>query len=313
MPLTPKRELTEQSLAARRANGRKSRGAVTDSGKARAATANLRHGFYAKDRAKAMVALGEDPKEYARLLSSLENDLSKGLEGALVEHMAHALSQMQHAERMQNGLAVQRLNSGLKMADLGAGIRLTETHNNYERLTILGRALRQPDFFPTPTGVEAYIDGFGASAPDNIKKLFAPLRALAKMMKPRPINPDPDAEPIQLSEEEQRAHTALQRLDAAVSELMMAYDRSYQNLMAECDKVRAPENIAALMAPHTESDLLMQKVDDSNLRQLWRLTSVLCRLRNGALTLTDVESDEPNLAPRRPKGRRGNRDRGVSA
>ena len=54
--------------------------------------------------------------------------------------------------------------------------------------------------------------------------------------------------------------------------------------MEEYDKVRSPENIAALMAPRDENALLMQRMEDSNLRQLWRLTNMLAKVRNGALT-----------------------------
>ena len=41
MSLMSKRKMTEKSLAAHRGNGRKSRGAVTPAGKARAATARI--------------------------------------------------------------------------------------------------------------------------------------------------------------------------------------------------------------------------------------------------------------------------------
>jgi hypothetical protein len=54
--------------------------------------------------------------------------------------------------------------------------------------------------------------------------------------------------------------------------------------MKEGNKVRSPENIAALMAPRDENALLMQRREDSNLRQLWRLTSMLVKVRNGVLT-----------------------------
>ena len=46
MSLTPKCKMTEKNLAANRIIGRKSRGAVMPEGKARAAKANLRYGFY---------------------------------------------------------------------------------------------------------------------------------------------------------------------------------------------------------------------------------------------------------------------------
>jgi hypothetical protein len=39
--------------------------------------------------------------------------------------------------------------------------------------------------------------------------------------------------------------------------------------------------LAALMAPQDEDGLLMQRMEDSNLHRVWRLTDMLSKLRNG--------------------------------
>ena len=41
--------------------------------------------------------------------------------------------------------------------------------------------------------------------------------------------------------------------------------------------------------------MLMQRMEDSSLRQLWRLTDTLIKVRNGALTHKDVKNkDRPD-------------------
>ena len=65
MSLIHKQEMTEENLAAHRANGQKTHGPVTPEGKANSAAANLRHGFYCQAPNRALTALGEDPEEYA--------------------------------------------------------------------------------------------------------------------------------------------------------------------------------------------------------------------------------------------------------
>jgi hypothetical protein len=47
-----------------------------------------------------------------------------------------------------------------------------------------------------------------------------------------------------------------------------------------------------MMAPQDENALLMQRMEDSSLRQLWRLTNVLFKVRNGALTRRDVKNED---------------------
>ena len=62
--------------------------------------------------------------------------------------------------------------------------------------------------------------------------------------------------------------------------------------MKQFDQVRSPENIAALMAPKEENAMLMQRMEDSSLRQLWRLTNILLKLRKGALNPTGMDQEE---------------------
>jgi hypothetical protein len=44
--------------------------------------------------------------------------------------------------------------------------------------------------------------------------------------------------------------------------------------------------------PKDENALLMQRMEDFSLRQLWRLTNVLFKVRNGALIHKDVKNED---------------------
>ena len=81
-----------------------------------------------------------------------------------------------------------------------------------------------------------------------------------------------------------KAESARQELEAALDEVMFPYCEAHEQLRKELDDVDSPANVAALMAPRDEKALLMQRMEDSNLRQLWRLTNMLVKVRNGALT-----------------------------
>jgi hypothetical protein len=45
------------------------------------------------------------------------------------------------------------------------------------------------------------------------------------------------------------------------------------------------------MAPSDENAMFLQRMKDSRLRQLWRLTNTLIKVRNGALTHKDVKNE----------------------
>ena len=56
--------------------------------------------------------------------------------------------------------------------------------------------------------------------------------------------------------------------------------------------MQSPENLAAHIAPQDNKSLLMQRMEDSSLRQLWRLTNILLKLRKGALNPTEMDHEE---------------------
>ena len=295
MSLTTKREMTESSLSAHRTNGRKTRGPATAEGKARSAAAKLRHGFYSQTRDEALIALGEDPAEYRRLLRSLADDLQPkaGLEGELVLRMARTLWRMRRSERMQEGLAIKRVQSGTDMEELSTGVRLRHIYGIYDRLGALGRDMNRPDFVPSEAYIRDFVNAFGANPPAGLDELVPRLQSLGKALakRTRLADASPGSEPMPEGAGAPNADQLRDEFDDTLMRVMRPYDESQSTLLARCQAVRSPENIAAMMVPQDNKAVLMQRMEDSSLRQLWRLTNTLIRVRNGALTQRDVKNE----------------------
>jgi hypothetical protein len=274
--------MSEKASVASQRNGRKSRGAVTPEGKGHAARANLRHGFYAQELPEVMIGLGEDPHEYRRLQESLENNFVETLEGQIVGRIGRTLWRMQRAERMQDGLAVKRVQSGLQMEELAAAPRYTHNYDIYQRLEALGAALEQPDFTLSAAEFQAFVTSFGVDPADDVKSLFPLLRSFGKegSRAAGPATECGGSEPVPSTEGQGSARRELQ---ATLQEVMTTYGKACERFIGRFEKIRSPENIAALMAPRDDHAMLMQRMEDSNLRQLWRLTNMLAKVRNGKL------------------------------
>jgi hypothetical protein len=292
MSLTPKRELREKKLAANQINGRKSRGAVTPEGKARAAQANLRHGFYSQANQEVLRALGEDPAEYRRMMGSLETDLAEAMHAQIVDRIGRTFWRMQRAERMQDGLALKRVRKGTEREEFIAAPQTLEVYKTYEALCALYRPINNPDPPPSRQDIDDLIGAFGPKPPDEIKKAFPLYRAYWEAAWKAPIpdeegEPNPNPSPAELERD-----AARKKLEAALDPVTEQYAKPQDILMKRLEQVRSPENIAALMAPMEENAMLMQRMEDSSLRQLWRLTNILLKLRKGALNLSDVGQEE---------------------
>ena len=262
--------MTEENQAAHRRNGPQSHGAATPAGKARAAKANLRHGFYSKAQREALIALGEDPAEYRRMMQSLEDNPAEAMEAQVVGRIGRSFWQMHRAERIQDGLAAKRIRSGMETEKLMVGPRMVEIHETYERLCALARRMNNPDSPPSSEEVEGLINAFGPNPADEIRKVFPLFRSFWKASWKAPIPADGSDElgPAPSAAELER-ESARKNLDAVLDPVLMRYFKTQDLLIDGIDKIQSPENIAALMAPRDENALLMQRMEDSSLRQLW--------------------------------------------
>ena len=98
---------TESQKRANRENAKKSTGPRTEEGKARSSQNSLRHGLLARDA----VLPGEDPAEFDRQLSTLEDDIrpANSLEFALVRQIADAEYRLRRLGRLESGFLGARL------------------------------------------------------------------------------------------------------------------------------------------------------------------------------------------------------------
>ena len=273
MSLVHKPEMTEQNLAAHRANGAHSQGAVTPQGKARVAAANLRHGFYAQAQNGALTALGEDPEEYAGLMNSLAGNLVEGLESELVQRIGDTLWRMKRAARMQNGLAMKRIKAAQETHDTTALPLRVQAYQNLECYEELAAALARRGNGPSPAEIHSFVENVGGDPSEEMKEFILLLKSLNKL----------EAGP------ERKA--ARRKARAQLEKLEESYRRVCILMAEKLDEMKSPENMAALVAPRDDKSLLMQRMEDSSLRQLWRLTNMLFKVRNGALTPKDVKNE----------------------
>jgi hypothetical protein len=244
----------------------------------------LRHGFYSQAQDEAMIALGEDPKEYAGLMQRLVDDLnpSPGLQSELVRQMGRTLWRIQRAERMQDGLAVKRVKNGLEMEALRFGPKLMENHGIYQRLANVGQMMNRPNSCLSDAEIEALVTSFGDAPTPDIQSLFPLMRAYGKATAKAPTYNSGADDAIPSTPEEQEVAQAREALQETLYEVMFPYTKTEEQCFGELEKTRSPENIAALMAPRDKSSLLMQRMEDSNLRQLWRVTRMFYLIKGKA-------------------------------
>jgi len=243
---------------------------------ANSARANFRKGLCTESQIDLLLALGEEPKDYQRMMESLLDDLEPrpGLESQLVEQMGDTFWRMQRAQRMRDGLALKSIQNKLEVEIMTAGKQAMQVRELLEPFEQLEEALSPRRGGPTAAEVDEFVRGHKGDSSERMRKFILLLESFKAPMEKR-----------QRRDARGKARTELLALMEPYENLAWQYGR-------RCEKVKSPENLAAMMATDDPRGVLLQRTEDSQLRRLWRLTNTFAKVRQGALHKKDVKDDQ---------------------
>ena len=256
-------------------NPQKAPGPLAAEPQANSAMANFRKGLCTESQVELLVALGEEPQDYRRMMESLLEDLEPraGLESQLVEQMGETFWRMRRAQRMRDGLALKSIQNKLEVETLTASQQAVQAMELLEPFAQLEQALSPRGKGPTAAVIDEFVRGRKEDSSERMREFIVLLESLKEPMEAR-----------QRRNARHKARTSLLALMEPYENLAWQYGR-------RCEKVKSPENLAAMMATDDPRGVLLQKIEDSHLRRLWRLTNTFAKVRQGVLHKKDVKSD----------------------
>ena len=301
MSLTKQPTMTLKKIAASRANGRLSQGARTSAGRAQAAAANLRHGFYSHAQGEILEALGEDPLLFQHLLDSLIETWAPAdyVEMGLVMRLARAMWRMDRADRIQESLTLEQIHRARPVPTFSqiAGEALKKHAN---RLTFLASEVCKEGHFTSEEDLQTITGAYGLEPYDPKSPEHAILRSLRRLMRPGTEGAAPlidGSNPSQegtLPEAEESRREERQNLRSMFLKQIFEFDAKSKfgdEADGESRHVGTSYGFDSLMAPLDRNGplMLMQKWEDSNLRQIIRITELLTKIKNGKLGPADMQ------------------------
>ena len=146
MSLEKQPEITEGNTNEQEVSTPSEPGPSTPEGAADPAVAAFRQGFFTEEQFGLLLALGEEPKKYQRMMESLIEDLqpSPGLEAHLVEQMGATFWRMERAQRMRDGLALRSIQKKLEAEVMSATIKAAQALEVLQPFERLKEALSHP-------------------------------------------------------------------------------------------------------------------------------------------------------------------------
>ena len=283
MSLLRKLPLSPQKLAAIQSNARHSRGPTTPEGIERIRAGNLRHGFYSQAQGEALLALGEDPAEFERLLDSLivTWEPADEFESRLVSRLARALWRMERGDRIQESMAVAQLEK----LDYNVERLAREAGAQYERkmarLKSLTAAVAEEDYSTGLVEIKMLDDVYGSEPEGRPGEIFM---LLYRLLKPRPPNSKPaEDEPtpvpeIPVAEGRERREARKQLLDL-LSQEIQAFKEARSERGDQLVETTSPYYRTAMMTPMASRAALALRMEDSSFRQVERITNLLTKLK----------------------------------
>ena len=327
MPLI-EQTMTEKNLAAHRANARQSHGAVTPAGKENARAANLRHGYYSRERDQALRALGEDPAELDALIAGTREQFRpvNAFQTSLTDRIAHLQWRIQRAERMQESLAVEYLRAwDLRRHAQGDHLkhRYSDDRGVLERIQ---SDAQRPDFYTWSGYIADFNQSFRGdkSAPvRDIRRLLHRLekpQALPVAAGPLPEGAtddeswrveveDADGPPahrpkVPIAEGMERDGVR-EELCQHLALLQRVLRDAYQPDIAAHDQPLDTVERDNLIARQQGEMVVLRRDEDSCFRQFWRLTNLLMKLQKEAPGVRGQGSEERSTGVPPVKGQGG--------
>jgi hypothetical protein len=294
MSLTHKPRMTAKKTAANRGNGARSRGPVTPAGRERAAAARLRHGYYSQAAEVVLTALGEDAAEFRRRLDSLiaASNPASALEMGLVMQTARSLWRMERFYRIAESQTAQHVERAMAKKRQAEAIRAYPLIGKMERLKqLLGGICLDPDRDAGPEEMQLFEKCRGdvsAAKADAIGRLMLRLRPLGTAADLPVSAPPADAvAEVPVAEGEERME-ARRELLVTLGKEIESLEKSF--LGSDQDSTQAQierDNILASALPEAE---FMNRAEESSLRQVWRATELLRKVKKAVRTEMTIEN-----------------------
>ena len=276
-------DLTPEKLAANRGNARRSGGPTTPEGRERARHSNLRHGLYVLSRRDAMVALGEDPRDFDLYEQNLLADWlpRDAFQEALVRRIAHNSWRLDRVRRVQESTSVREVEK----LELDRQVK-AEKHNRHIEGVLRGlkellEMTRQGNFGDGTAALAAFNRAFGPKPTARGMEILHLLCAVSPALQMKSgrveleegtvrlqirgnVEPNPVAAPA--SEERRPINLRLCELLEMEVESVRHYDESHRLLHIE---ITAAERGSA-MGPVQAHATTMIRLEASLARQLER-------------------------------------------
>jgi hypothetical protein len=291
-----KRKSTPKSRAANRLNGRGSHGPAAPKGKARLAVSRLVHSYCSKSGDQALEAQGEKPADFNARLDSLLDAYqpANALEVGLVVQMARAMWRMNRFHRIAESMAVKHLERAQQRKILGQAIMTMPLIQKMERLEALfAQTCCDESLYVGPEAVrlfEACRADLPAEKAPEVLRLLARLREPGTRLELGPLGCLLEGdEPLPAAEGEER-HAAWRELAGALAdEIQPLKDRICGENQDEAQAQFDRDQCLAGVQPEAT---LMNRGEESSLRQLWRTTNLLLRVQKTARDKEMLENDE---------------------
>ena len=305
MSLVKKPVMTEKNLSAHRRNAQQSRGTITPEGKERGRAANLRHGAYSQMRDEALVALGEDPAQLTALVAGAHEQWrpANPFQGWIVDRLARLQWRIQRAERMQESLAVQRIERVLEPQRKVAQEIRRRHALQAQFLDLLQYDVARPDFYAPPGYFRDFAHAFEGMMTASLSEIH---RLLHRLRKPRQFPPAAESAPagatcdgdwqVQVEELEavkfpipqpkipvaqgaERDSLRAELLQAVLEERQVT-ETATKELLEETENSLSTFDRDQLAASVDGQIDLLRRQEESCFRQFWRMGSFLMKLQD---------------------------------